>query len=186
MVCRWVESSFWNFDSLFQPQSHPARDAHDTFFIKDPASTLTVRYNTHSTHKWHTHKAQKEHTASTARTHTDTKTHRQSTHKADIRHAMCLNRVLSSVMLTWRGGAGAGGLLRARPGTAREGRLRIDRVSYSYLFYMFLFLFSITSAYTRTLLHLPSLTRKLQIIAWRRQGVSSHILLTPWALQVWV
>mmetsp|Transcript_105454 Transcript_105454/g.304474 ORF Transcript_105454/g.304474 Transcript_105454/m.304474 type:complete len:344 (-) Transcript_105454:1819-2850(-) len=39
---RWVESSFWNFDSLFQPQSHPARDAHDTFFIKSPASTLTV------------------------------------------------------------------------------------------------------------------------------------------------
>jgi phenylalanyl-tRNA synthetase alpha chain len=22
---KWVESSFWNFDSLFQPQSHPAR-----------------------------------------------------------------------------------------------------------------------------------------------------------------
>jgi phenylalanyl-tRNA synthetase alpha chain len=39
---RWVESSFWNFDSLFQPQSHPARDAHDTFFIKNPASTLRV------------------------------------------------------------------------------------------------------------------------------------------------
>jgi len=35
---KWVESSFWNFDSLFQPQSHPARDAHDTFFIKDPAT----------------------------------------------------------------------------------------------------------------------------------------------------
>ena len=33
----FVESSFWNFDSLFQPQSHPARDAHDTFFIKNPA-----------------------------------------------------------------------------------------------------------------------------------------------------
>jgi phenylalanyl-tRNA synthetase alpha chain len=36
---RWVESSFWNFDALFQPQSHPARDAHDTFFIKSPANT---------------------------------------------------------------------------------------------------------------------------------------------------
>jgi len=35
---KWVESSFWNFDSLFQPQSHPARDAHDTFFMKDPAN----------------------------------------------------------------------------------------------------------------------------------------------------
>jgi phenylalanyl-tRNA synthetase alpha chain len=33
---KWVESSFWNFDALFQPQSHPARDAHDTFFMKEP------------------------------------------------------------------------------------------------------------------------------------------------------
>lgn len=39
---KWVESSFWNFDSLFQPQSHPARDAHDTFFIKEPATTVSV------------------------------------------------------------------------------------------------------------------------------------------------
>lgn len=39
---KWVESSFWNFDSLFQPQSHPARDAHDTFFIKEPAETVSV------------------------------------------------------------------------------------------------------------------------------------------------
>ena len=39
---QFVESSFWNFDALFQPQSHPARDAQDTFFISDPASTLTV------------------------------------------------------------------------------------------------------------------------------------------------
>uniref|UniRef100_A0A914CDS9 phenylalanine--tRNA ligase n=1 Tax=Acrobeloides nanus TaxID=290746 RepID=A0A914CDS9_9BILA len=34
---RYVESSFWNFDALFQPQQHPARDAHDTFFLSDPA-----------------------------------------------------------------------------------------------------------------------------------------------------
>ena len=33
---RWVESSFWNFDTLFQPQQHPARDAHDTFFLSRP------------------------------------------------------------------------------------------------------------------------------------------------------
>ncbi|CAG8439192.1 9998_t:CDS:2 [Ambispora gerdemannii] len=36
---RFVESSFWNFDTLFQPQQHPARDAHDTFFLKDPATS---------------------------------------------------------------------------------------------------------------------------------------------------
>ena len=33
----FVESSFWNFDALFQPQQHPARDAHDTFFVSHPA-----------------------------------------------------------------------------------------------------------------------------------------------------
>jgi phenylalanyl-tRNA synthetase alpha chain len=43
---QWVESSFWNFDSLFQPQQHPARDAHDTFFIDSPhrAQDLPMDY----------------------------------------------------------------------------------------------------------------------------------------------
>ncbi|XP_043281076.1 phenylalanine--tRNA ligase alpha subunit isoform X2 [Venturia canescens] len=35
----FVESSFWNFDALFQPQQHPARDAHDTFFISKPRTS---------------------------------------------------------------------------------------------------------------------------------------------------
>lgn len=39
---KFVESSFWNFDSLFQPQSHPARDAQDTFFLSDPDKTLSL------------------------------------------------------------------------------------------------------------------------------------------------
>ena len=34
-------SSFWNFDALFQPQQHPARDMHDTFFLKDPVKCLS-------------------------------------------------------------------------------------------------------------------------------------------------
>lgn len=42
----YIESSFWNFDALFQPQQHPARDAHDTFFISDPktASAFPMDY----------------------------------------------------------------------------------------------------------------------------------------------
>jgi len=36
----FVESSFWNFDALFQPQQHPARDAHDTFFLTEPSTTV--------------------------------------------------------------------------------------------------------------------------------------------------
>lgn len=35
----FVESSFWNFDALFQPQQHPARDAHDTFFLTTPSKS---------------------------------------------------------------------------------------------------------------------------------------------------
>ncbi len=33
----FVESSFWNFDALFQPQDHPARDMQDTFYVQRPA-----------------------------------------------------------------------------------------------------------------------------------------------------
>ncbi|KAL1509858.1 hypothetical protein ABEB36_004533 [Hypothenemus hampei] len=37
----YVENSFWNFDALFQPQQHPARDAHDTFFVSFPQYSHT-------------------------------------------------------------------------------------------------------------------------------------------------
>ncbi|KAL8582118.1 hypothetical protein ACOMHN_004038 [Nucella lapillus] len=42
----FIESSFWNFDTLFVPQKHPARDAQDTFFISDPrtASAFPMDY----------------------------------------------------------------------------------------------------------------------------------------------
>ena len=30
-----LQTTFWNFDSLFTPQSHPAREMQDTFFLKD-------------------------------------------------------------------------------------------------------------------------------------------------------
>ncbi|MEO9306738.1 Phenylalanyl-tRNA synthetase, alpha subunit [Nitrosotalea sinensis] len=30
-----VQSSFWNFDALFTPQDHPAREMQDTFYLKD-------------------------------------------------------------------------------------------------------------------------------------------------------
>ena len=29
-----IQSSFWNFDALFTPQDHPARELQDTFYIK--------------------------------------------------------------------------------------------------------------------------------------------------------
>lgn len=37
-VSSYVESSFWDFDALFQPQDHPARDMQDTFYVARPSS----------------------------------------------------------------------------------------------------------------------------------------------------
>ncbi len=39
IVSPWVESSFWDFDALFQPQDHPARDMQDTFYVSRPNTT---------------------------------------------------------------------------------------------------------------------------------------------------
>jgi len=38
----YVESSFWNFDTLVVPQAHPARDSQDTFFISQPEFSLPI------------------------------------------------------------------------------------------------------------------------------------------------
>ncbi len=32
----YVQSAFWNYDALFQPQDHPARDALDSFYLAKP------------------------------------------------------------------------------------------------------------------------------------------------------
>lgn len=37
VVSPMVESAFWCFDALFQPQDHPARDMQDTFYMSRPA-----------------------------------------------------------------------------------------------------------------------------------------------------
>ena len=31
-----IETAFFNFDSLYQPQDHPARELHDTFYLNNP------------------------------------------------------------------------------------------------------------------------------------------------------
>jgi phenylalanyl-tRNA synthetase alpha chain len=38
MKGEYLELSFWNFDALYQPQDHPARDMADTFYMKTPHS----------------------------------------------------------------------------------------------------------------------------------------------------
>mgnify|MGYP001759601352 CR=1 FL=1 len=39
---RFVDASFWCFDSIFVPQQHPARDVQDTFFVADPPAAKHV------------------------------------------------------------------------------------------------------------------------------------------------
>ena len=43
-----IESTFWNFDALFQPQDHPARDLADTFYLEGntplPEDTELVKH----------------------------------------------------------------------------------------------------------------------------------------------
>jgi phenylalanyl-tRNA synthetase alpha chain len=34
----YVQSAFWNFDALFQPQDHPARNEQDTLYLERPKS----------------------------------------------------------------------------------------------------------------------------------------------------
>src|SRR5437763_1901909 len=34
----FVQAAFWNFDALFQPQDHPARDQLDTFYLAKPST----------------------------------------------------------------------------------------------------------------------------------------------------
>lgn len=38
-----IQSSFWNFDALFTPQDHPARELQDTFYIKGGADRTLQR-----------------------------------------------------------------------------------------------------------------------------------------------
>lgn len=37
-MLRYVDSGFWNFDALFVPQQHPARDLQDTFYVSEPST----------------------------------------------------------------------------------------------------------------------------------------------------
>ncbi len=41
-----VESAFWNFDALFTPQDHPAREVQDTFYLANPQTLPLPEDNT--------------------------------------------------------------------------------------------------------------------------------------------
>ena len=43
LVGNSTQSSFWNFDALFIPQDHPAREMQDTFYLKDLKAGTVAR-----------------------------------------------------------------------------------------------------------------------------------------------
>ncbi len=62
-----INTSFWNFDSLFVPQDHPAREMQDTFFVKgkgklpefDFVEKVKKQHETSWKYKWSEEEAKK-------------------------------------------------------------------------------------------------------------------------------
>ena len=111
-----VESSFWNFDALFVPQDHPAREMQDTFYLETPATaslpdaaTVEAVKAAHESgggtgsvgwrYEW------SEEVARTAllRTHTTTTTirHLAATKKPPIK-VFCVDRVFRKERITYK------------------------------------------------------------------------------------
>lgn len=69
-----VESAFWNFDALFQPQDHPARDLADTFYVNGisdlPDKSLVKRVKKAHEEGWKYKWSEEEARKKVLRTHT--------------------------------------------------------------------------------------------------------------------
>jgi len=54
----WIETAFWNMDSMFVPQDHPARDVQDTFYLngegKLPSEELVQKIKKVQENGWDT------------------------------------------------------------------------------------------------------------------------------------
>ena len=103
------QSSFWNFDALFTPQDHPAREMQDTFYIKDMkagkfASSQQIR-NVSRSHKlgwrydWNISEAQKM----ALRTHTTCVTIKHlADNKLDEARIFSLGRVFRNEKVSYK------------------------------------------------------------------------------------
>jgi len=111
-----VQTAFWNFDALFQPQDHPARDVVDTFYLSNPnkgrlpakevvdavAATHENGWNTGSRgweYKWNPQEAMKL----LLRTHTTAETIRYlSEHKEPPVKVFSVDRVYRNEKLDYK------------------------------------------------------------------------------------
>jgi phenylalanyl-tRNA synthetase alpha chain len=111
-----VETAFWNFDALFQPQDHPAREMMDTFYLANPQTgrlpskrLVEAVARTHENgwvtgskgwgYKWNPEEAKKL----VLRTHTTAETIKYlATHKKPPIKVFSVDRVYRNEQVTYR------------------------------------------------------------------------------------
>ncbi len=111
-----VETAFWNFDALFQPQDHPAREMMDTFYLANPKrgrlpkpKIVEAVAKTHENgwitgskgwlYKWSPEEAEKL----VLRTHTTAETIKYlSTHKVPPIKVFSVDRVYRNEQVTYK------------------------------------------------------------------------------------
>jgi len=104
-----VQNSFWNFDALFTPQDHPARDMQDTFYIsnlradnvadKKVVNNVSRIHATGWNYKWNINDARKL----VLRTHTTPVTIRYlADNKPDEVRVFSVGRVFRNEKLTYK------------------------------------------------------------------------------------
>ena len=104
-----AQSSFWNFDALFTPQDHPARELQDTFYIEDlkrkkPATPIQIKQvsKTHS-QNWHYNWQLSEAQKMVLRTHTTCVTIKHlADMKPDEARIFSLGRVFRNEKLSYK------------------------------------------------------------------------------------
>jgi phenylalanyl-tRNA synthetase alpha chain len=111
-----VETAFWNFDALFQPQDHPAREMMDTFYLANPKAGKLLSKNivnavakvhengwTTGSKGWHYKWSPKEAKRLVLRTHTTAETIKYlSQHKKPPIKVFSVDRVYRNEQLTYK------------------------------------------------------------------------------------
>ncbi len=111
-----VETAFWNFDALFQPQDHPAREMQDTFYLAVPKagklpdrSAVDAVAETHQdgwitgSKGWRYKWSEEEARRLVLRTHTTAETIRYlSKHKKPPIKVFSVDRVYRNEQLTYK------------------------------------------------------------------------------------
>ena len=104
-----TQSSFWNFDALFTPQDHPARELQDTFYLfgisaKKIATSEQIRKVSESHKKnWRYHWDINEARKMVLRTHTTCVTIKHlAEHKSDEARVFSLGRVFRNEKVSYK------------------------------------------------------------------------------------